>query len=693
MSTRASHRLGLPLVSALLLALLCLSGFRVSHPAPPALAQPQDHVLTDVASLVVVTEDRARVIPGCDAVSVFDLENPSEPLLSGETHVSPGRLAGLSDLSIVLASNSNYAGMDSSCRRPGLCERRRFLYGVWRSGIEDSEEVWSAGSVIRGSPPYFVLNGGIAMHGGRDSLYVSQAARGKGLAEVGPCSVARYRLPKREAASLGIALAAAEVEGPAVEILLPRSGAVIHVVTAKGVLHTLDATSLKEVSQPITMPRLVVNGREIPTARTNFVHATLSPDERFVVMNRWDVGEVSVADLLKRTADVRQLEGLKKAGGVAFNRGWIGKGRLAVHGIDRIGIYEWPADGAPRLVAMGEVPRLYVESMGDREMAGPQASIAWETSGARVIAAVADAAAEFWVLEAAGVGKLRKAFSLTACPLRKNLPNDILTANGFVSPSPTPQDTATPSPTTTASSTPTEEWTPSATSTATPTATFTSTATPTPTSTPTPLPRPLLLPLLLREHCQREHKRADVALVLDTSSSMAGTKLADAKAAAELFVGLMDLAPGRDQVTVVRFDRQAEVVTGLTTSRTVIQDAIRRLQVRRGTHIDAGLWAALGELQSPRHLPRNLPVAVLLTDGLHTGTPGEDLRAATALRGAGVRLYTIGLGADADEQALRAMAGEASRYFYAPDSSDLARIYSEIAQDLVCPGVELWGQR
>ena len=67
--------------------------------------------------------------------------------------------------------------------------------------------------------------------------------------------------------------------------------------------------------------------------------------------------------------------------------------------------------------------------------------------------------------------------------------------------------------------------------------------------------------------------------------------------------------------------------------------------------------------------------------------------AAAELRRAGVRLYAIGLGSDADETALRAMAGETSRYFYAPDLSDLAQIYSEIARDFVCPGVELWGQR
>jgi uncharacterized protein YegL len=203
-----------------------------------------------------------------------------------------------------------------------------------------------------------------------------------------------------------------------------------------------------------------------------------------------------------------------------------------------------------------------------------------------------------------------------------------------------------------------------------PTATATATVTPTPTVVPTPL----YLPLALRERCDTEHKRADIALVIDTSSSMTGQKIVDARQAALLFVSMIDLAPGRSQVAVVRYDREAEVVRELTTGRTAIEAAIRSLHVRSGTHIDKGLRAALAELQSLRHVEQNLPVIVLLTDGLQTGTPGEDLKAAAEVRDAGARLYAIGLGADVDEASLRTMAGDDERYCYAPDSADLASI-------------------
>jgi Mg-chelatase subunit ChlD len=167
---------------------------------------------------------------------------------------------------------------------------------------------------------------------------------------------------------------------------------------------------------------------------------------------------------------------------------------------------------------------------------------------------------------------------------------------------------------------------------------------------------------------------------------MTGQKLEDAKSAAVLFVGQLDLARGRDQVAVVRYDREAEVVCQLSRAPTVIEAAIRGLAPRNWTHIDAGLRTALAELQGPRHLERNMSVMILLTDGVQTGTPGEELRAAAEVRAAGVRLYTIGLGADVDAATLREMAGDAARYHFAPDSADLARIYAEIASDILCPG-------
>jgi Ca-activated chloride channel family protein len=169
---------------------------------------------------------------------------------------------------------------------------------------------------------------------------------------------------------------------------------------------------------------------------------------------------------------------------------------------------------------------------------------------------------------------------------------------------------------------------------------------------------------------------------------MAGDKLAGAQAAALTFLGLMDLAPARDQVALVRFDTEAELVQPLTHDRAAVEAAIRGLSVREGTYLDRGLAAAQVALAGPGRNPANLPVVVLLTDGQQTGGPQAALDAAAQLRLSGVTLYTIGLGADVDAATLVAMAGGPERYRHAPDAAALADVYAELARDIQCPG--LW---
>lgn len=214
-----------------------------------------------------------------------------------------------------------------------------------------------------------------------------------------------------------------------------------------------------------------------------------------------------------------------------------------------------------------------------------------------------------------------------------------------------------------------------------------------PTPTPTRVPQPAYLPLALNEHCDQTLVRADIALAIDTSSSMTGEKLADAKDGAISFVRLMDLAPGRDQVAVVRFDADAELLAELSGDRAAVERSIRGLETRRGTRIDLGLQEALAELESHRRIAGNTPVIVLLTDGIQTGGSGAELETAREARDAGVRLYTIGLGDDAHEPMLIEMASNRSCYYFAPNSSHLRKIYGEVARDIECPAEQFWGKR
>lgn len=248
--------------------------------------------------------------------------------------------------------------------------------------------------------------------------------------------------------------------------------------------------------------------------------------------------------------------------------------------------------------------------------------------------------------------------------------------------------TATPTPTATPWPTPTATRT--ATSTARPT------ATPAPSATSSPTAPPVFtayLPMAASERCQGVRARADVALVLDMSTSMqrrtsAGRAKADAaRDAAWLFVGLLQHG---DRAAVVGFNNTAWLEQGLTADRQAAQAALARLPGRmaEGTRLDLAIIQGAST---------GAGVVVLLTDGLPNHVPfppggrQEDtvLSAARAAKAAGARLYTIGLGSPGDvlDDLLREVASSPGDAYDAPDGEDLAGIYRQIASRVVgCGG-------
>lgn len=232
--------------------------------------------------------------------------------------------------------------------------------------------------------------------------------------------------------------------------------------------------------------------------------------------------------------------------------------------------------------------------------------------------------------------------------------------------------------------------TPPATATTAPTATTTPTPPPSPTPTATRPPEPIYLPIGLTERCKPGERHADVVLAVDASSSMAGEKIAAARAAARLFVSLLDLP--RDQVGLVAFDENARVIAPLGSAVDALNAALAALATGSGTRIDRGLEAAQAELFGPRHRAGSSRLVVLLTDGRQ---PDETrtLALAADLRARGVVLYAIGLGADVDLPFLTRITGDPGRARIAPSAGDLGSIYRQVAGEVPCPPSAFWGGR
>ena len=68
-------------------------------------------------------------------------------------------------------------------------------------------------------------------------------------------------------------------------------------------------------------------------------------------------------------------------------------------------------------------------------------------------------------------------------------------------------------------------------------------------------------------------------------------------------------------------------------------------------------------------------------------------RMAGEAKAAGVVIYTIGLGADVEAEALAEIASRPEGYYPAPEAGALAGIYAQIAVALPCPAGAFWGGR
>jgi uncharacterized protein YegL len=257
-------------------------------------------------------------------------------------------------------------------------------------------------------------------------------------------------------------------------------------------------------------------------------------------------------------------------------------------------------------------------------------------------------------------------------------------------PSPTLEPASTPSPTP-----------PTATDIPTPIPSLTAVPTPTPSVTPTatPRPTPVFLPLALREHCVPGEKRVDVALVIDTSTSMllsadaTHSKLDVAVEAAREFLDLLRLDAG-DQAAIVAFNDTAALLAPLTSNRAVLTNALGAPATAQHTCIVCALDVAATELAGDRRRAGNTPVLILLTDGKSNPRPvTEAVSRAAQARQAGVVIFTIGLGTDLDDAALTTIASWPAYYYHAPTAAQLRDIYRQIAVAIPCPAERFWGRR
>ncbi len=240
-----------------------------------------------------------------------------------------------------------------------------------------------------------------------------------------------------------------------------------------------------------------------------------------------------------------------------------------------------------------------------------------------------------------------------------------------------------------------------------PTSTPTNTPTdvPAPTDTPPPtataVPSPIYLPIAVRERCRPDAINADVVLVLDASSSMleatrsGRTKLEAAKEAVGAFIDGLDLEVDErgkaDQAAIVYFNGTAELIVPLGRDRAAMENGLAGIETAMTTRLDLGIERGAVALAGPARDMRNTAVMIVLTDGRANPIPVEvAAERAEAIKAAGVRIYTVGLGDEVEVEALRAMASESGMYRGAPDGDDLSAIYEDVTEEIACGDDPFW---
>ena len=210
-----------------------------------------------------------------------------------------------------------------------------------------------------------------------------------------------------------------------------------------------------------------------------------------------------------------------------------------------------------------------------------------------------------------------------------------------------------------------------------------------------------------REAIANSRPPMNVAIVIDHSGSMQGEKITRARDAA---VGLVERLGPNDRAALVQYDDDAELMIPMTTSdpagRARLVQAIKTIQDAGGTNLGGGL--TLGRDEILRNLqPERVNRVILLSDGNAnigiTDIPSLSRLSSDASE-KGVRITTIGLGTDYNEDLMEQVADHGrGQYYYVRDAATLDTVFAgelkalqatvakaaELRLEPACAGVEI----
>jgi VWFA-related protein len=142
-----------------------------------------------------------------------------------------------------------------------------------------------------------------------------------------------------------------------------------------------------------------------------------------------------------------------------------------------------------------------------------------------------------------------------------------------------------------------------------------------------------------------ERVPVSLGLVVDTSGSMAGTKMHEAQSALHRF--LYDLLDKQDEIFVYRFSSTPRLLQGWTTDREILGRALDRLTPSGGTAMYDAVAEALPLAEQGQFRKKAI---VVISDGNDTASqiPIRDLK--QQIRESDALVYAVGIDGDSEDQ-------------------------------------------
>jgi tight adherence protein B len=171
-----------------------------------------------------------------------------------------------------------------------------------------------------------------------------------------------------------------------------------------------------------------------------------------------------------------------------------------------------------------------------------------------------------------------------------------------------------------------------------------------------------------------------VVLVIDTSGSMAGVPIEQAKEAAKSFV---DQKRSEDSIALVTFADEVQVQTNFTTNANDLKNRIDAIEAAGETAFNDGVIKGI-ELFDGATATNLLPNMIVLTDGDDTASVATLDDAIAAVTNSDVRVFGVALESpDFTPEPVEAIAEAGNGLFLStPDPDQLSQLYTQIGREI-----------